>query len=273
MTVGLHLENVCASYPIIDRQTKEHRSVPRFALAYDLRRKESRTQSLKNIWVSLKEGDCLAVIGTNGSGKSTLLRVMSGILPYDSGRIHRTGTAHALLSPAAGFVHQATGYENIYLLGMLLGLTRKEIDSKLDQVIDFADIGDWMFQPVANYSSGMALRLAFAVCTALPAEMLLIDEWIGAGDTRFMVRARQRIQDIVKQTRVLVLASHSESVLRQFCNKAIVMHEGAAVFQGSLQDGLAFYRDLVTLTDYHAQRKVDDPLAQVDPAPQSPITQ
>ena len=151
---------------------------------------------------------------------------------------------------------------------MLLGLTRKEIDSKLDQVIDFADIGDWMFQPVANYSSGMALRLAFAICTVMPAEMLLIDEWIGAGDTRFMVRARHRIQDIIKTTRVLVLASHSESVLRQFCNKAVVMHEGAAVFPGSLQEGLSFYGDLVTMTDYHAQRQVEDPLAQIDPAPQ-----
>jgi ABC-type polysaccharide/polyol phosphate transport system ATPase subunit len=268
MAVGLHLENVCASYPIINRTVKEQRATPRFAIAYDLRRTETRTQSLKNIWISLNEGDRLAVIGTNGSGKSTLLRVMSGILPHDSGRIHRSGSAHALLSPAAGFVSQATGYENIYLRGLLLGLTRKEIDSKLDQVIDFADIGDWMFQPVANYSSGMSLRLAFAVCTALPAEMLLIDEWIGAGDARFMVRARQRIQDVVKTTRVLVLASHSESVLRQFCNKAVVMHQGAAVFQGSLQDGLAFYGDLVTMTDFHARRQMDDPLLQIDPAPQ-----
>lgn len=268
MAVGLHLENVCASYPIIDRKVQDQRATPRFALAYDLRRRESRTQSLKNVWISLNEGDRLAVVGANGSGKSTLLRVMSGILPHDSGRIHRSGTAHALLSPAAGFVHQATGYENIYLRGLLLGLSRKEIDSKLDQVIDFADIGDWMFQPVANYSSGMALRLAFAVCTALPAEMLLIDEWIGAGDTRFMARARHRIQDIVKTTRLLVLASHSESVLRQFCNKAVVMHQGAAVFQGSLQDGLAFYGDLVTLADHEAKRQAEEFEAPFDPAPQ-----
>lgn len=271
MTVSLHLENVCASFPIIDRKVKEQRAQPRFAMAYDLRRSETRTQSLKNIWIALNEGDRLAVIGTNGSGKSTLLRVMAGILPHDSGRIHRQGTAHALLSPAAGFVHQATGFENIYLRGLLLGLTRKQIDSKLDQVIDFADIGDWMFQPVANYSSGMALRLAFAVCTALPAEMLLVDEWIGAGDSRFMARARQRIEDVVKTTRVMVLASHSESVLRQFCNKAVVMHQGAAVFQGSLQDGLAFYSDLVTMSDYMARRQVDDATAPFDPAPQIPI--
>lgn len=271
MAVALHLENVCASYPIIDRNVQDQRATPRFAMAYDLRRKESRTRSLKNIWITLNEGDRLAVVGTNGSGKSTLLRVMSGILPHDSGRIHRSGTAHALLSPAAGFVHQATGYENIYLRGLLLGLTRKQIDSKLDRVIDFADIGDWMYQPVANYSSGMALRLAFAVCTALPAEMLLIDEWIGAGDSRFMARARQRIHDVVKTTRLLVLASHSESVLRQFCNKAVVMHDGAAVFQGSLQDGLAFYGDLLTMTDYHARREDGDPLLQIDPAPQVPV--
>ena len=210
---------------------------------------ERRISSLKDITLSLRDGDRIGVIGPNGAGKTTLLRVMGGLLPYHSGRILRNGNASALLSPQAGFVPQATGLENIYLRGLLLGLTREQIRSRVNEMIDFAGIGDWIHEPLSTYSSGMALRLAFAVCMSIPPDILLVDEWIGAGDARFLRKARDRLTEVIEQTRIVVLATHTETILRDFCNRAVVLIDGAIVFYGSVQEALAFYGDVVTLNE------------------------
>lgn len=244
MSVYLELQNVNARFPLIGGAPARQRKKQAGAAA-------RRVSSLKDISLSLRDGDRIGVIGPNGAGKTTLLRVMGGLLPYHSGRILRNGNASALLSPHAGFVAQATGLENIYLRGLLLGLSREQIKSRVDEMVDFAGIGDWIYEPLSTYSAGMALRLAFAVCMTIPPDILLVDEWIGAGDARFLRKARDRLNEVVQQTRILVLASHTENILREFCDKAIVLLDGAIVFQGSVQEALAFYGDIVTLNDAH----------------------
>lgn len=240
MPIYLQLQNVCARFPQVGRQS---------ARARNAKHAKRRVSSLKDITLSLRDGDRIGIIGPNGAGKTTLLRVMGGLLPYHSGRILRNGNASALLSPQAGFVPQATGLENIYLRGLLLGLTREQIRSRVDEMIDFAGIGDWIHEPLSTYSSGMALRLAFAVCMSTPPDILLVDEWIGAGDARFLRKARDRLTKVIEQTRIVVLATHTETILRDFCNQAVVLIDGTVVFGGTVTEALGFYGDVVALNE------------------------
>ncbi len=266
MAVYLELQNVCARFPLIGgAAAKVHGGK-------QPRRRERRVSSLKDISLLLRDGARIGVIGPNGAGKTTLLRVMGGLLPYHSGRILRNGHAHALLSPHAGFVAQATGLENIYLRGLLLGLSREQIKSHLDEMIDFAGIGDWIYEPLSTYSAGMALRLAFAVCMTIPPEILLVDEWISAGDARFLRKARDRLTEVIQQTRILVLASHTESILREFCDEAIVLLDGAVVFHGAVQEALAFYGDIVTINEA-ADNEAAIRLTAAAPAPSLKVSE
>ncbi len=214
------------------------------SLAYRTRARERMSSILKNIWLTVSEGERLAIIGPNGSGKSTLLRVMAGSVPHSTGRITQFGEVAAILSAQAGFVPQATGYENIYLRGLVLGLSRGQIDERIDDIKNFAQLGDWLYQPVATYSSGMALRLAFGVSTCISPDILIMDEWIGAGDSRFLSAAQDRLRSLVASSRILILASHNENVIRNFCTRGIVLYSGSIVYRGSVSDCLLFYEEL-----------------------------
>lgn len=213
-------------------------------LTYRPRATSSYSTALRRLWITVTEGERLAVIGPNGSGKSTLLRVMAGSIPHTSGRITQFGNVAAILSAQTGFLPQATGIENIYLRGLVLGLSRKQIDSRIADIQDFAQLGEWLYQPVSMYSSGMTLRLAFGVSTAITPDILIMDEWIGAGDARFLTAAQDRLQSMVSGSRILVLASHNEKVIRNFCTRAIVLFKGSVVYSGSVPDSIAFYEEL-----------------------------
>jgi ABC-type polysaccharide/polyol phosphate transport system ATPase subunit len=213
-------------------------------LAYRTRPVSARSTVLRNLWLTVNEGDRLAIIGPNGSGKSTLLRVMAGSIPHATGRITQLGNVAAILSAQTGFLSQATGYENIFLRGLVLGLTRGEIESRIEEITAFAQLGDWLYQPVSTYSSGMSLRLAFAVSTCISPDILIMDEWIGAGDSRFLTTAQDRLRSIVATSRILILASHNEKVIRNFCTRAIVLYKGSIVYRGPVPDALAFYEEL-----------------------------
>ncbi len=198
--------------------------------------------ALRGISFEIKDGERVGLIGHNGSGKSTLLRTVAGIYRPRDGHLLTEGSRASLFNVSAGMDADATGYENIKLLGVSAGLSLKQIELYRDDIVAFAELGDAMRRPVRTYSAGMQLRLAFGVSTAAPADILLIDEVIGAGDASFQSRATERLTRLMGQAKILMMASHSDSVLARNCNRGIVLDHGAIAFDGPIADALAFAR-------------------------------
>jgi len=198
-------------------------------------------QALRNISFSLRSGDRLGLVGSNGSGKTTLLRALSGIYQPTVGSLSMEGRLTSLLDPAHGMNMDLSGRENIRLRGYFLGLPAAEIDRLVADVEDFSELAQFIDLPVRNYSSGMVLRLAFAMATFFPPEILLMDEWILAGDAAFMEKAKERIEGMVRHADILVLASHSASTLAEWCNRLIWLENGQINSDGSPLDVLSNY--------------------------------
>ncbi len=183
-------------------------------------------QALNNVSFELKPGDRLGLYGPNGSGKTTLLRVMAGIYAPYSGTVHSEGEITSILDLALGVDPTATGYENARLSAMLMGRTQAEIDQMMPYVEEFSELGDYLKLPVKTYSSGMTMRLAFAVATAFGADILLMDEWIAVGDAKFVKKAEARLAEMVESTKIMVLASHSRDTLKRWCNRFVCLEKG-----------------------------------------------
>jgi len=183
-------------------------------------------EALKNLDLEIVSGDRIGIVGHNGSGKSTLLRLLSGIYEPSSGEIDRDGSISSLVDISLGINPESTGRENIFLRGKLMGLSRKEIDEKIDEIIEFSELGDYINLPVRVYSSGMLLRLAFAVSTSITADILIMDEWLSVGDGSFAERASKRLKDLVDNSEILVVASHTRSLIEETCNKVVWLEHG-----------------------------------------------
>jgi homopolymeric O-antigen transport system ATP-binding protein len=199
-------------------------------------------QALDGIDFALARGDRLGVIGRNGSGKSTLLRVMAGIYPPDTGTLEIEGRVAALLNIGLGMRIEATGERNIILRGLIDGLTKKEAEAHVADIAEFAELGDYIKLPVRTYSSGMAMRLNFAIATAFEPEILLLDEWIGAGDETFGKKVQARMEDLVEQAGIVVLASHNSDLIERSCNLALWLDQGRAKAFGPIDDVMKLYR-------------------------------
>ena len=198
-------------------------------------------EALKNLDLEIVSGDRLGIIGHNGSGKSTLLRLLSGIYEPSSGEIERTGSISSLVDISLGINPESTGRENIFLRGKLMGLSRKEIDEKIDEIIEFSELGDYINLPVRIYSSGMLLRLAFAVSTSITADILIMDEWLSVGDGSFAERASKRLRELVDNSEILVVASHTRSLIEETCNKVVWLEHGIIKKVGSVGEILPEY--------------------------------
>ena len=183
-------------------------------------------EALKNLDLEIVSGDRIGIVGHNGSGKSTLLRLLSGIYEPSSGEIKRSGAISSLVDISLGINPESTGRENIFLRGKLMGLSRKEIDEKIDEIIEFSELGDYVNLPVRIYSSGMLLRLAFAVSTSITADILIMDEWLSVGDGSFAERASKRLKELVDNSEILVVASHTRSLIEETCNKVVWLEHG-----------------------------------------------
>jgi len=193
-------------------------------------------RALEDLTLTIKDGDRVGLLGHNGAGKSTLLRLLSGVYEPSSGRAEIKGEIGSLIDVSFGIDPEASGRENIYLRGALLGLTRAEIKAKLDEIIDFSELGDFIDMPVRTYSSGMHLRLAFSVSTIIRPEILLMDEWLSVGDEGFRVRAEARMNELVESTHILVIASHSRGLVRDTCNRAIWLEHGKIKMDGTPEE-------------------------------------
>jgi lipopolysaccharide transport system ATP-binding protein len=183
-------------------------------------------EALKNLDLEITAGDRLGIMGHNGSGKSTLLRLLSGIYEPSSGKIERSGSIASLVDISLGINAESTGRENIFLRGKLMGLSKKEIDEKIDEIIEFSELGDYINLPVRIYSSGMLLRLAFSVSTSITADILIMDEWLSVGDGAFAERASNRLRELVDSSEILVIASHTRSLIEETCNKVVWLEHG-----------------------------------------------
>jgi ABC-type polysaccharide/polyol phosphate transport system ATPase subunit len=199
--------------------------------------------ALKNLNFEAHDGDRIALVGDNGAGKSTLLRVVSHVYPPTSGTVHVVGKVSPMFDTTIGINMDATGLENIQIAGTIWGMTRAQIKNSIDDIVDFTELGDYLQIPIRTYSSGMLLRLAFAIATVREPEILLIDEVIGAGDSGFFKKAFARLLQLVERSRILVVASHQDETLRRLCNKAAWLSHGSLMAYGEFESVISAYRD------------------------------
>ncbi|MDA8562175.1 ATP-binding cassette domain-containing protein, partial [Gammaproteobacteria bacterium] len=198
-------------------------------------------KALNNINLNLKDGDRVGLIGHNGA----LLKLLSGIYEPTSGQTYTEGKIHSLFNIMIGIEQEYTGYENIYTRGVIQGLSKKEIEQQIDSIVEFTGLGDYLHIPTRTYSSGMMLRLAFAISVHIKPEILLIDEVFGAGDADFLQKARNKMASLLQKSNIVVMANHSNATIKKFCNKVIIMEAGHAIFFGNPEDAINKYENKV----------------------------
>lgn len=198
-------------------------------------------RALDDVSFTLEAGDRLGLIGANGAGKSTLLRVIAGIYPPTAGQVHTSGKAVPLLDISMGMDDMSTGRQNIRLRGLLLGMGDREIEAKTDEIAEFTELGDYLDLPLRTYSSGMRVRLGFAISTAVDAQILLLDEVLGVGDSRFQDKAKDRMEELHRRAEIVVIAMHSNDVIRQSCNKALWLDRGKIMGFGPTEEVVGAY--------------------------------
>lgn len=202
--------------------------------------------ALSNFNLELKEGDVLGVLGKNGAGKSTLLKLITGVAVPTSGEIEINGKVSSLLELGTAFNMELTGEENIYQHGQVMGLTKKEIEDKKQEIIDFADIGDHLFQPVKTYSSGMFARLAFACAINVNPDILIVDEVLSVGDMAFQLKCFKKFEQFKNDGKTILFVTHNVADVLKNCNKAIILDKGKKIFDGEVKPGVELYKKLIT---------------------------
>lgn len=245
----LDLDGVSVSFPIYHGGSRSLKKVilSRSSAGRIARDANDRVMidALRDVSLSLASGDRLALIGANGAGKTTLLRVMAGIYEPVAGAVQIHGRVSPMFDLGLGIDTDLSGYDNIRIRGLLLGLSSQEIEQLLPGIAEFTELGEYLDMPVRTYSSGMTLRLTFAVATCFEPEILLMDEWILAGDAHFMARAHARIESFLQKASVLVLASHNLEICRKWCNKGLWMEQGQVRAIGPVSDVIAAYQGTV----------------------------
>ena len=229
----IRLRNVSVEFPIYGITHRSAKNViMRAATGGILARSAADrvvVRALDSIDLECREGDRVGIVGPNGSGKSTLLRVIAGSYEPGSGTIDVQGRVSTMLSVWLGMNTEATGYENIFLRATIMGLRRREIEPMVQDIADFTELGEFLNMPLRTYSSGMAMRLAFAISTSVSGDIILMDEWLSVGDAAFAEKAKQRLSTVVDRAKILVLASHQPDLIRQQCNRIIHLDRGRLV--------------------------------------------
>ena len=239
--LAIHVDRVSKVYKLYRRNrdrlieslglTKKKLSTPHYAL--------------KDVSLDIYKGETVGIIGTNGSGKSTILKIITGVLHETSGTVQVNGRISALLELGAGFNMEYNGIENIYLNGTMIGFSEKEIDEKLQDILDFADIGDYVYQPVKTYSSGMFVRLAFAVAINIDPEILIVDEALSVGDVFFQAKCYRKFEEFKKKGKTILFVSHDLSAISKYCDRAILLNQGVKLGEGSPKDMIDAYKQVL----------------------------
>ncbi len=223
--------------------------------------------ALKDMSFEVKKGECVGLIGTNGSGKSTILKIITGVLSPTKGEVHVDGRISALLELGAGFNQEYTGIENIYLNGTMLGYSKEEIDEKLDDILDFADIGEFVFQPVKTYSSGMFVRLAFAVAINIDPEVLIVDEALSVGDVFFQAKCYKKFEEFKEAGKTILFVSHDLGAISKYCDRAVLINKGDKVAEGTPKDMIDIYKKILVGQEPVLSSKLENADSITDDAP------
>lgn len=197
--------------------------------------------ALKNLNLEIREGERVGIIGHNGAGKSTLLRALAGVYPIKSGSIETSGEIRSMFDLTLGFDMDSTGRDNIMNRGLMLGGTPDEVRAKEDEIIEFSELGGFIDYPIKAYSSGMLVRLAFAISTSVKGEILLVDEVLSAGDAKFQKKAKKRMMDVMDQAKILVLVLHDMTTIQEVCNRVILLRNGEVEADGKPEDAVEKY--------------------------------
>lgn len=233
MTAQIIAKNVGVQFPVFNSSHRSLKNSLLNATTGGRVAKDSRNhvvvRALENINLELVEGDRIGLVGHNGSGKTTLLRVLSGVYAPTLGKLTTKGSIATLLDIGLGMDGEATGFENIRIRGVLMGLTLEQIEERIDEIAEFSGLGEYLNMPMRTYSSGMIVRLGFAVSTSIHADIVLMDEWLSVGDADFQIKATARLNEMVDKASILVIASHSMDLVKQTCTKILRMEHGKIV--------------------------------------------
>lgn len=236
--IAIAVENVCKVYKLYDKPMD--RMVE--ALGLSKKKKYREHFALADVSFEIKQGECVGIIGTNGSGKSTILKIITGVLNPTSGNVNVNGRISALLELGAGFNMEYTGIENIYLNGTMNGFSKKEIDAKLQDILEFADIGDYVYQPCKTYSSGMFVRLAFSVAINIEPEILIVDEALSVGDVFFQAKCYHKFDEFKKMGKTIIFVSHDLGSISKYCDKVVLLNQGVKLGEGSAKSMIDDYK-------------------------------
>ena len=251
----IEVKNLTKIYKLYDKP------IDRMKEALSISRKKYNKEyfALNDINFTVKKGETIGIIGTNGAGKSTLLKILTGVLTPTSGEVSVKGKVSALLELGAGFNPEYTGIENIYLNGTMMGYTKEEIDEKVDVILEFADIGDFVYQQVKTYSSGMFVRLAFAVAINIEPDVLIVDEALSVGDVFFQAKCYKKFEDFKKAGKTILFVSHDLGSISKYCDRTILLNKGKVISDGETKDVIDLYKKvLVNQLDFDKGDKNDN---------------
>ncbi len=241
----ISLQNVTVDFPIFNARGRSLKNrVIKMATGGSINSEGGGVvvvRGLDHINLELKQRDRIGLIGHNGSGKTTLLRVLTGVYAPTSGKVEISGKCTSLINISLGIDPEATGRQNIFLRGALLGFKKDEMKGRLQEIEEFSELGEFLDMPVRTYSTGMQLRLAFSISTILQPEILIMDEWLATGDEGFKAKANQRLNELVEKTQILVIASHSKALLAENCNRVIWLDHGRILMDGEPTEVLDTY--------------------------------
>jgi ABC-2 type transport system ATP-binding protein len=241
--VSIDVHHASVDFPIFDAKARSlKKSVLGRAGGHITSDKVPVVEALRDIDLSLRQGDRVGLVGHNGAGKSTLLRLLAGIYEPTRGHTRIRGRVAPVFDLAVGMDPEISGYENILIRGLFLGMNRRTMERRVDEIAEFSELGDYLSMPLRTYSTGMRVRLALGVVTSIDPEILILDEGIGAVDAAFLEKARDRLRDLVSRSGMLVFASHSDEFLVELCDTAIWMDGGVVKEQGPLRDVVSHYK-------------------------------
>lgn len=246
--VAIKVENLSKMYKLYDNPMARLKE----SLGLSKQRVYKEHYALDNVNMEVRRGETVGIIGTNGSGKSTILKIITGVLNPTAGNVTINGRISALLELGAGFNMEYTGIENVYLNGTMIGFSREEIDAKLDAILEFADIGDFVYQPVKTYSSGMFVRLAFAVAINIDPEILIVDEALSVGDVFFQNKCYHKFEEFKEQGKTILFVSHDLGSISKYCDRVVLLNKGKKLGEGSPKEMVDIYKKLL-VNQYDAE--------------------
>ena len=239
--IAIKVDNVSKLYKLYDKPSDRFKE----ALGLTKEKKYREHYALSDVSFEVKKGETVGIIGTNGSGKSTILKIITGVLNPTSGKVDVSGRISALLELGAGFNMEYTGVENIYLNGTMMGYSKEEVDAKLQMILDFADIGDFVNQPVKTYSSGMFVRLAFAVAINIDPEILIVDEALSVGDVFFQAKCYHKFDEFKNAGKTILIVSHDLGSIAKYCDRAVLLNKGKKMAEGEPKEIIDLYKQVL----------------------------